>query len=102
MAKKSKKTNYDIDNDPQFDTSDEAKSNALDRRLIQLFERIERLEEERKGIGDDIKDVFSEAKSTGYDVKTMRSILKLRKMDPNNRSEAEALLETYKRASGLD
>ena len=104
MTKKSKakREEHDIDDDPMFDTSEKAKSNALDRRLIQYFERYERLEEEGKGISDDKKDVISEVKGVGYDAKTFRAILKLRKMDPDNRKEMEALLETYKRAVGLD
>ena len=70
---------------------------------LRLFiERIERLEEEKKGIADDIRDVYSEAKATGYDAKTMRAIVRLRKMEKNDRLEAEALLETYKAALGLD
>lgn len=73
-----------------------------DDRLRLLVERIERLEEERKGIGDDIKDVYAEAKSTGYDMKTMRRIVRLRKMKPDDRREAEALLATYARSLGLD
>ncbi len=69
---------------------------------LRLFiERIERLEEEKKGIADDVKDVYSEAKGQGYDVKTMRSIIKLRGMEKNARMEQEALLETYKAALGL-
>ena len=67
-----------------------------------LIERIERLEEEKQGITDDIKDVYGEAKSTGFDVKTIKSIVKLRKMEKHHRDEAEALLETYKAALGLD
>ena len=70
-------------------------------QLRLLIERIERLEEEKKGIGDDIKDVYAEAKSTGFDVKTMRAIIKLRKMEKHHRDEAEALLDTYKAALGL-
>jgi len=66
-----------------------------------LIERIERLEEEKKAIGDDVKDVYAEAKSRGYDTKTMRSIVRLRKMEKHVRDEAEALLETYKAALGL-
>jgi uncharacterized protein (UPF0335 family) len=66
-----------------------------------LIERIERLEEEKKAIGDDVKDVYAEAKSRGYDTKTMRSIIRLRKMEKHVRDEAEALLETYKAALGL-
>jgi uncharacterized protein (UPF0335 family) len=71
-------------------------------QLRLLIERIERLEEEKKGIADDIKDVYGEAKATGFDVKTMRSIVRLRKMEKHHREEAEALLETYKAALGLD
>ncbi|AJP73954.1 DUF2312 domain-containing protein [Sphingomonas hengshuiensis] len=70
-------------------------------QLRLLIERIERLEEEKKGIADDIKDVYAEAKSTGFDVKTMRSIVRLRKMEKHHRDEAEMLLETYKQALGL-
>ena len=66
-----------------------------------LIERIERLEEEKKAIADDVKDVYAEAKSRGYDTKTMRAIVRLRKMENNDRMEAEALLETYKAALGL-
>jgi uncharacterized protein (UPF0335 family) len=69
---------------------------------LRLFiERIERLNEEKQGIADDIKDVFAEAKGQGYDVKTMRSIIKLRKMERDARMEQEALLDTYKAALGL-
>jgi uncharacterized protein (UPF0335 family) len=66
-----------------------------------LIERIERLEEEKKAIADDVKDVYGEAKARGYDTKTMRSIVRLRKMEKHVRDEAEALLETYKTALGL-
>ncbi len=70
-------------------------------QLRLLIERIERLEEEKKGIADDIKDVYAEAKSTGFDVKTIRTIVRLRKMEKHHRDEAEMLLETYKQALGL-
>ena len=77
-------------------------SDSISAEQLRLFiERIERLEEEKKGIADDIKDVYLEAKSTGFDVKTMRSIVKLRKMEKHHRDEAEALLEVYKNALGL-
>jgi uncharacterized protein (UPF0335 family) len=66
-----------------------------------LIERIERLEEEKKAIADDVKDVYGEAKARGYDTKTMRSIVRLRKMEKHVREEAEALLDTYKAALGL-
>lgn len=74
---------------------------ASDERLRLLLERIERLEEEKKGIADDIRDVFAEAKAVGYDPKIMRKILRLRKMTPDARAEEEMLLETYKTAVGL-
>jgi uncharacterized protein (UPF0335 family) len=66
-----------------------------------LIERIERLEEEKKAIGDDVKDVYGEAKARGYDTKTMRKIIGLRKMEKHVREEADMLLETYKAALGL-
>jgi len=66
-----------------------------------LIERIERLEEEKKGMSDDIRDVYDEAKARGYDPKTMRSVVRLRKMENHVRQEAEALLDTYKAALGL-
>jgi uncharacterized protein (UPF0335 family) len=76
---------------------------AIAADQLRLFiERIERLEEEKKGMADDIRDVYAEAKSTGYDAKTMRAIVRLRKMEKHDRLEAEALLETYKAALGLD
>ena len=69
---------------------------------LRLFiERIERLEEEKKGIADDIRDVYSEAKANGYDTKTMRAIVRLRRMESNARHEADALMETYRSALGL-
>ena len=69
---------------------------------LRLFiERIERLEEEKKGIADDIKDVYAEAKATGYDTKTMRAIVRLRRLESHVRQEADALLETYRNALGL-
>lgn len=70
---------------------------------LRLFiERIERLEEEKKGIADDIKDVYGEAKANGYDTKTMRTIVRLRRMETHARQEADALLETYRQALGLE
>lgn len=75
--------------------------NISAEQLRLFIERIERLEEEKKGIADDIKDVYAEAKATGFDVKTMRSIVRLRKMEKHHREEAEMLLETYKTALGL-
>lgn len=70
-------------------------------RLRSLIERIERLEEEKKAIAGDIRDIFAKAKSAGFDVKVMREILKLRKMDAADRDEKEFLLETYCKALDL-
>lgn len=77
-------------------------ANVSAEQLKLFIERIETLEEEKRGIADDIKDTYSEAKANGYDVKTMRAIVRLRKMDTNARQEMEALLDTYKAALGLE
>ncbi|QSR17458.1 DUF2312 domain-containing protein [Novosphingobium sp. KA1] len=71
-------------------------------RLRQLIERVERLEEEKKGISDDIRDVYSEAKAVGFDVPAMKLIVKMRKMQPDHRREMEMITDTYKTALGLD
>ena len=76
-------------------------ADATDDRLRLLIERIERLEEEKKGIADDIRDVYSEAKAVGYDPKIMRQVVRLRKMKPDDRNEMEMVLDTYKAALGL-
>lgn len=76
-------------------------ADATDDRLRLLIERVERLEEEKKGIADDIRDVYGEAKAVGYDSKIMRQIVRLRKMTPDDRSEQEIILETYKSALGM-
>jgi uncharacterized protein (UPF0335 family) len=69
--------------------------------LKAFVERIERLEEEKKTISDDIRDVYAEAKSTGFDVKALRAIVRLRKQDVAERKEQEAILETYMHALGM-
>lgn len=74
---------------------------ATDDRLRLLVERRERLEEEKKGIADDIRDVMAEAKAVGYDGKIITQIIRLRKMKPDDRAEMEMLLETYKCALGM-
>src|SRR5438128_7351891 len=71
------------------------------QRLKLFIERVERLEEEKRGLTDDIADVLKEAKSNGFDTKTIKRILKLRKMQPHERREAEALLDTYMNAIGM-
>ena len=78
-----------------------AEGNVAADQLRLFIERIERLEEEKKGIADDVRDVYSEAKSNGYDTKTMRKIVTLRKMESHVRQEADALLDTYRNALGL-
>jgi Uncharacterized protein conserved in bacteria len=70
-------------------------------QLKSLVERIERLEEEKKQISDDIRDVYTEAKGNGFDVKALRTIVRMRKQDPNERAEAETILETYMQALGM-
>jgi len=75
--------------------------NVSAEQLRLFIERIETLEEEKKGIADDIRDVYAEAKGTGFDTKTMRAIVRLRKLDASARQEQEALLDTYKTALGL-
>ncbi len=88
---------------PKRAPADPIKANpeASAQQLAQLIERIERLEEEKTGILDDIKDVYSEAKATGFDVKAMRDIVKLRKLEKHHRIEAEEILDTYKTALGI-
>lgn len=75
---------------------------ATDERFRLLIERIERLEEEKKGINDDIKDVYLEGKAVGYDPKGMKAIVKLRKKTKDDRENEEAILELYKAAIGLE
>jgi uncharacterized protein (UPF0335 family) len=70
-------------------------------RLKSFIERIERLEEEKRTIQEDIKEVFAEAKGTGFDTKIMRQIIKIRKMDKDDLDEQETLLDVYKRALGM-
>ena len=70
-------------------------------RLRTIIERIERLEEEKKALADDIREVYSEAKGAGFDVKVLRQIIRLRKMDTGDRNEMEEVLDVYKRALGM-
>ncbi|MGE4371584.1 MAG: DUF2312 domain-containing protein [Xanthobacter sp.] len=82
------------------DVSD-APAGFAKEQLKSFIERIERLEEEKKAISDDIKDVFAEAKANGFDVKALRTILKLRKEDVDQRKEHDALVELYCQALGI-
>jgi uncharacterized protein (UPF0335 family) len=79
----------------------EAGHNSADDRLRLLIERIERLNEEKQAIANDIKDVFVEAKAVGYDPKIMREVIRLRAMKPDDLAERDMLLETYRNALGL-
>ncbi|MDD2868277.1 MULTISPECIES: DUF2312 domain-containing protein [Neomegalonema] len=69
--------------------------------LTQLVERIERLEEDKKAVSDDIKDVYAEAKGRGFDTKAIRTIVRLRAKKPDERAEEEAILDLYKSALGM-
>lgn len=76
--------------------------NVSDEQLRLFIERIERMEEEKKGVSDDIRDTYNEAKSQGFDPKIMREIVRLRKLPPHDRKEMEAILDLYKSALGID
>jgi uncharacterized protein (UPF0335 family) len=83
-------------------TDDEAPATRFAKdQLKSIVERIERLEEEKKAISDDIRDVYAEAKGNGFDVKALRAIIRLRKQDANERQEQETILETYMQALGM-
>ena len=81
--------------------ADAATSDSSATRLKSFIERIERLEEEKAGIAADIKEVYAEAKGTGFDIKIMRQIVRLRKMEQADRREQEELLDLYQRALGM-
>lgn len=75
--------------------------NVSAEQLRQFIERVERLEEEKQALAADIREVFAEAKSNGYDTKIMRQVIKIRKLDHAEREETEFLLDVYKRALGM-
>lgn len=81
--------------------TDESSQTVAAGQLRAFIERIERLEEEKKTIADDIKEVYAEAKGTGFDTKAMRRIVSLRKQDQAERQEAEAMVDLYKNALGM-
>ena len=84
------------------DPTDDATTHSFAKdQLKAIVERIERLEEEKKTISDDIKDVYGEAKGNGYDVKALRTIIRMRKQDANERAEQETILDTYLQALGM-
>lgn len=83
-------------------TSNETIGGIAGEALQQYVDRIERLEEEKKALSEDIKQVYSEAKSTGFDIKIIRKIISLRRVEEHDRKEQEELLELYKRALGME
>jgi len=85
----------------QQESKDPAVGGIAADRLKSFIERIERLEEEKAALAGDIREVFAEAKGTGFDTKIMRQVLKLRKMEQDDRQEQEHLLDLYKRALGM-
>lgn len=80
---------------------DEPATRFAKDQLKAIIERVERLEEEKASLADDIRDVYAEAKGNGFDVKALRTIVRMRKQDPNKRAEAETILETYMQALGM-
>lgn len=86
---------------PPDETGETATQEVAASHLKALIERIERLEEEKKALQDDIKDVYAEAKANGFDTKVLRKIISLRKQDRDERMEEEAILELYKSALGM-
>lgn len=87
--------------EPSIGHNSEPVAKLAKDQIRSIIERVERLEEEKKSISDDIKDVYTEAKGNGYDVKALRTIVRMRKEDPNDRAEREAILETYMQALGM-
>jgi uncharacterized protein (UPF0335 family) len=86
---------------PEIGHNSEPATKFAKDQLKAIIERIERQEEEKKTIADDIRDVYAEAKGNGYDVKALRTIVRLRKQDANERAEQETILETYMQALGM-
>ena len=91
----------DASEDPAVSSSKANTGGIAADRLRSIIERIERLEEERKALGSDIKDIFAEAKSAGFDVKVIRQVIRIRKQEPADVEEQETLLDVYRRALGM-
>lgn len=96
-----KKQKSDVDDDPMFDTSPEAIDRAHNRRLVGFLDRIDRVDEEIKGLQDDRKDIYAEAKAVGYDNKMMREVRRLRKMKKEDRDEYDTILAIYREEAGI-
>ena len=86
----------------QKDTTANDTGGVSGQRLKAFIERIERLEEEKSGLAEDVRDIYAESKAVGFDVKIIRRVIKLRKMDAEKRREVDELLELYKAAIGLE
>lgn len=84
-----------------LDATEDKPTNIAGDRLRSVIERIERLEEERKALASDIKDIYSEAKSAGFDIKVIRQLIRIRKQEPAEVEEQETLLDVYRRAIGM-
>lgn len=84
-----------------LDATEDRPTNIAGERLRSIVERIERLEEERKALASDIKDIYSEAKSAGFDIKVIRQLIRIRKQEPAEVEEQETLLDVYRRAIGM-
>jgi uncharacterized protein (UPF0335 family) len=89
------------DNSTKVISQEEIQTTVAVERLRSIIERIERLEEEKKALGSDIKDIYSEAKSAGFDVKVLRQLIGIRKKDANEVEEQETMLDTYRHALGM-
>jgi len=94
-------TNAAVKDDQAAEPAQAAAHRFAKDQLKAFIERIERLEEEKKAISDDIRDVYAEAKGNGFDVKALRTVVRLRKQDVDERKEQEAILETYLHALGM-
>lgn len=103
MAKTMARVRETVSNDEDESESGQVGSTGgvAGARLKSFLERIERLEEEKKALAEDVKDIYAEAKGVGFDTKTMRRILKLQKMEPDKRREEDELLELYMAAIGM-
>ena len=86
---------------PKIPNDEPSAADFAKEQLISFIERIERLEEEKKTVSDDIKDVFAEAKGTGFDVKALKEILKIRRQDADQRAEHEAIVDLYLQSLGM-
>lgn len=98
-------SDHNVANFPQGAAPEDAETSDVGgvagKRLIAFLERIERLEEEKAALAEDIKEIYGEAKAVGFDAKIMRKLIRLRKMDAQKRNEEDELLETYKAAIGM-